>query len=185
MLFVVFTFGEMVVDIAGYFEGPVTLRNFYFAAMTFLIVVGLFLSYETLYDHIIDRDKRTNGLGYMFRHVFMIFGLNNISSALEFMLEEEVRIWPKMIFLVTSMVIYYAFLFSTRKYAKECCRQDKNFFIIMGTIGVTFVALMLLLRNVMVANIAVTVVYVYLIYILLHRFGKRAEQNSKEIQVEA
>lgn len=185
MLFVVFTFGEMVVDIAGYFEGPVTLRNFYFAAMTFLIVVGLFLSYETLYDHIIDRDMRTNGLGYMFRHVFMIFGLNNISSALEFMLEEEVRIWPKMIFLVTSMVIYYAFLFSTRKYAKECCRHDKNFFIIMGTIGVTFVALMLLLRNVMVANIAVTVVYVYLIYILLHRFGKRAEQNSKEIQVEA
>ncbi len=59
MLYVVFTFGEMIIAIASYFEGAFSLRNTYFALMAFLIVVGLFLSYGMFYDHIIDREKQT------------------------------------------------------------------------------------------------------------------------------
>lgn len=178
MLFVVFTFGEMVVAIAGYFEGPVTLHNLYFAFMTFLVVVGLFLSYETLYDHIIDREQETNGLSYMFMHVFMIFGLNNVSSALEFMHEEEVRIWPKMIFLVASLLIYYSFLFGTGKYAKPVCRKDKAIRVPMISLPVAFVifaVLMFVFRNNMAVNILVSVLFVYLVFGVLHHFAKKVD----------
>ena len=56
MLYVVFTFGEMIIAIAAYFEGNVSLNSIYFSTMAFLIVAGLFLSYGTVYDHILDRE---------------------------------------------------------------------------------------------------------------------------------
>ena len=102
MLYIVFTFGEMVIAIAGYFNGEFTFSSIYFALMAFLIVVGLFLSYGTVYDKIIDRERKDNGLLYMFLHVFMIFGLNNITNSLEFMREEEMQLIPKIL----SFLIY-------------------------------------------------------------------------------
>lgn len=45
MLFVVFTFGEMVIAVAAYFKGNgnVHWNMIYFSMMAFLIAVGLFL----------------------------------------------------------------------------------------------------------------------------------------------
>ena len=80
MLYIVFTFGEMVIAVSGYFADKFTLNNLYFCAMAFLIVVGLFLSYGVFYDHIIDRERETNGLLYMLMHIFLIFELNNITN---------------------------------------------------------------------------------------------------------
>ena len=42
MLYVVFTFGEMIIGMAGYFDGEFSFRSTYFAFMGFLIVIGLF-----------------------------------------------------------------------------------------------------------------------------------------------
>ena len=73
MLYVVFTFGEMIIALSGYFEGELTVNSIYFALMSFLIVVGLFLSYGTVYDHLIDREMSTPGLIYMLLHIILIF----------------------------------------------------------------------------------------------------------------
>ena len=43
MLYVVFTFGEMVIAVSNYFKEEITVNNLYFAGMVFLIVAGLFL----------------------------------------------------------------------------------------------------------------------------------------------
>ena len=92
--------------------------------MGFLIVVGLFLSYGMLYDHIIDREKKTNGLGYMFLHIFIIFAMNNITNGLAFMREEEISLVPKIAFLVGSLVLFFAFLFALGyQYARSVCRR--------------------------------------------------------------
>ena len=90
MLYVVFTFGEMIIAIAGYFEGAFSPSSAYFSTLCFLIVVGLFLCYGTLYDRILDREMRTNGMHYMMIHLFLIFAMNNITTSLEFMRNEEV-----------------------------------------------------------------------------------------------
>ena len=39
-------------------------------------MVGLFLSYEYLYDHIIDREAHASGNRYMILHIFLIAALN-------------------------------------------------------------------------------------------------------------
>lgn len=180
MLYVVFTFGEMIIGIASYFEGNVTLNNLYFSGMAFLIVVGLFLSYGVVYDHIIDREKETNGLSYMFLHIFIIFALNNITTALEFMRNEEVNLTAKMAFLIGSFLIYYGFLFATGRYAKQRCPLRGKFYVKMSALGLSFVGLMFLLRGHMRLNIAVTVAYVFGIFLILHQNGKKMDRIEEK-----
>lgn len=173
MLYVVFTFGEMVIAIALYFGGEFSLKTVYFALMAFLIVVGLFLSYGVFYDHIIDREKKTNGLLYMFFHIFIIFAMNNITNGLEFMREEELSLTPKMIFLVSSFLIYFAFLFLLgKRYAKARCKKYFFFFLRAGAIGTAFALLMLVFRENMTVNIALSVVFVFALFTMIYRYGK-------------
>lgn len=173
MLYVVFTFGEMIIAIAAYFEGAFTGRSVYFTAACFLVVVGLFLSYELLYDRIIDRGKRTRGMFYMMVHVFLIFALNLITASLGFMRDEGVRLLPKMGMLVGSLLLYYACLFSTIRYARPCCRPRLGFKLPVLAGSVAFAGLMLLLRENMVLNIALTVIYVFAIFALVYRLSRQ------------
>ena len=122
MLYVVFTFGEMIISIASYFTGEISFSAVYFSTFAFLIVVGLFLSYGTLYNKIIDRETVTDGTGYMMIHFFLIFALNNISVAFEFMQGEEVDLLQKTVLLVFSFVLFFTFMFLTARYAKRRCR---------------------------------------------------------------
>ncbi len=172
MLYVVFTFGEMIIAISSYFKADINFGTIYFSIMAFLIVVGLFLSYGTLYDKIIDREMKTSGLGYMLIHVFLIFALNNITAALEFMHSEEIELVPKIVFLIVSFLIYYLFLFLTERYAKLKCRPTAGFCIKLLLAAVSFAAVMLILKDYMQLNIAVTVIYVFGVYLVLHRIGK-------------
>ena len=105
MLYVVFTFGEMIIAIASYFDGDLTLNSVYFSLMAFLIVAALFLSYEMLYNHILDREMKTTGMAFMMIHIFLIFAMNNITTALEFMQEPEVSLNPKTAFLVSAFLL--------------------------------------------------------------------------------
>ena len=184
MLYVVFTFGEMIIAIASYFEGAFSLRTVYFALMAFLIVVGLFLSYGVFYDHIIDREKKTNGLLYMFLHIFIIFAMNNITNGLEFMREEELSLMPKMIFLVSSFLIYFAFLFLLgKRYAKTRCKRYYFFFLRAGAIGAAFALLMLLFRENMAVNIALSAVFVFALFAMIYRYGKAMDNIDTSAEV--
>ena len=173
MLYVVFTFGEMIIGVASYFEGGFSLRSTYFALMAFLIVVGLFLSYGVFYDHIVDREKKTNGLGYMLLHILIIFALNNITSGLEFMQEEAVALLPKLLFLVGSFVLFFGFLLALGiRHARARCRRYGGLCLTVAAAGAVFIAVMLLLRENMLLNIAVTVAFIFLVFALLYRYGK-------------
>lgn len=177
MLYVVFTFGEMIIGISSYFEGEFSLNGTYFALMAFLIVVGLFLSYGMFYDHIINREKKTNGLSYMLLHIFIIFALNNITNGLEFMREEEIMLLPKIIFLVISFLLYFGFLFALGSgYAKAKCPKYNRLWIKAAVMGAVFTALMLLLRTNMKINIALTVLFVFAIFGMIYRYGQKFER---------
>lgn len=174
MLYIVFTFGEMIIGIASYFEGAFSWRNTYFALMAFLIVVGLFLSYGVFYDHIVDREKETNGLGYMLLHIFIIFSMNNITNGLEFMREEEIRVLPKVLFLIGSFILFFAFLFVLGgRYAKTRCERYKRLCLWAALPCTVYAALMMLLRNNMLINIALTVVFVFTVFTVLYRYGRK------------
>ena len=172
MLYVVFTFGEMIIAIASYFEGDVSLNSIYFSTMAFLIVAGLFLSYGTIYDHILDRETETAGTGYMLIHVCLIFSLNNITTALEFMREPSISLLPKTLFITGSMLMYFLFLFLTGIYAKERMRPGRRFILRHAVLAGGFVLLMLVFMENMFVNIAATVIYVYANYLMLHYYGR-------------
>ena len=182
MLYVVFTFGEMIIALSGYFEGELTVNSVYFALMSFLIVVGLFLSYGTVYDHLIDREMSTPGLIYMLLHIILIFALSLITASLEFMRNDEINLLPKMILLILSVLMFYLPLFFTLRYGKSRCRPTARFILLMTGIAVSFVLLMLLFREYMHINIALTVLYVFGVFFILYRFGKAKETPQGKIE---
>lgn len=51
----------------------------YYSVFSILIPVGLFLSYEIIYNHLGDREGRYSGLAYMCMYFFILFALNNVS----------------------------------------------------------------------------------------------------------
>ncbi len=184
MLYVVFTFGEMIIAVSGYFGDAFTLNTVYFALMAFLIVVGLFLSYGLFYNRILDRERETTGVEYMLIHIFLIFALNNISTALEFMRSEQVALLPKTVFLSVSFLIYYASLLLTGLYARGRCRPDRPFLLTLAASGAAFVLLMLLLRAQMAVNIALTVLFVFGVFALILRRVKQAERAASGAEAE-
>lgn len=178
MLYVVLTFGEMIVAISSYFTEGLSLNAVYFSLFAFLIVAGLLLSYGMIYNYLIDRERSTSGLGYMLLHVFLIFALNNITTALEFMREERVALLPKTVFLTASLVLYYVCLFLTELYAKErVCFTPRFRAILLGIAG-SFVSLMMLLREHAAVSIAVTVLYVFGINVMMHFYGQRLRRGN-------
>lgn len=173
MLYVVFTFGEMIIGIAGYFGGGVNFRNIYFSLMGFLIVAGLFLIYGYYYDHIIDRERSTHGTAYMMIHILLIAMLNNITAALEFMREPEVDEVKKNAFLVVSFVLYFAFLFMTLSYAKPYHKPSPLFLGVAGGLTAAFAILMAAFYRDSIVSIAVTVVYIYSMFVSNVIFARR------------
>lgn len=182
MLYVVFTFGEMIVVIASYFAGDGSFDPsvIYFSLMGFLIVVGLFLSYEVIYDKLLDRDMEDNGLLYMLLHIFIVFGLNNITISLEFMREPEIAVRPKMMLLVVSMVLYYAFLFALGRYAKKRCHINEEFMHKLWLVTLAFVLLMMVSVKEPRIHILLTVIYVWGVFAIFYRVGRRVAAEEAE-----
>ena len=177
MLYVVFTFGEMIIGLAGYFEGGTEPESLYFAVMGFLIITALFLSYETLYDRIVDRSLENNGLTYIMIHVFLVFALGSITAALEFMRMDNISLIPKLAFLVGSLLLYYLCLFLLGMYAKKKCRFSGRFAAVMTGSALAFAGLMFLLRENMKANILLTVIYVFSVFAVLYRIGRDSSEE--------
>lgn len=182
MLYVVFTFGEMIVVIASYFAGDGSFDPsvIYFSLMGFLIVVGLFLSYEVIYDKLLDRDMEDNGLLYMLLHIFIVFGLNNITISLEFMREPEIAVRPKMMLLVVSMVLYYAFLFALGRYAKKRCHINEEFMHKLWLVTLAFVLLIMVSVKEPRIHILLTVIYVWGVFAIFYRVGRRVAAEEAE-----
>ncbi len=183
MLYVVFTFGEMIIVISAYFvgDGSFSWNVIYFSLMCFLIVAGLFVSYEIIYDHLLDRECDDSGMLYMIIHIFIIFALGCITVSLEFMREEEVALLPKIVFITVSVIGYYAFLFCTGRYAKKRCHFDIPFILKMAVITAVFTILMIVFRTNMRLNIFVTVAYVWSIVGVLYRAKNVFEKDSEEV----
>ena len=179
MLYVVFTFGEMIITLASYFtgDGSWSWNTIYFSLMAFLIVVGLFLSYGFVYDYLIDREGSFDGMLYMVIHIFIIFAMNNITASLEFMREENVLLVPKMVFLVCSIVAYFVFLFALKRYAKFTCKPTKQLVVETGAITAAFAVLMAVFRDNMAVNISVSAIYVFTVFALLYLTYKGVKKN--------
>ena len=176
MLYVVFTFGEMIIAISEYFEGGFSFNTVYFSLGAFSIVAGLFLTYGFMYDNVIDREQQTHGSEYMIIHVFMIMAMNNITAALEFMRMSEVRSLPKTVFIFISFAVYFVFLFMLEKYAQVRCKGSKRFFGVITAVSVIFGALIIVLHKNSYISIALSAIYIYTMFFYLYYNVKRSKK---------
>ncbi len=182
MLYIVFTFGEMVIAISGYFVGEFKPSAIWYSLCAFLIVAGLFVSYGFVYNRILDRETRAHETGYLILHIFMIIALNNLSTALQFMREASVADIPKNVFLTVSFLMYYLALFLMWIYARNRQKADVIFLVRLCIGSTVFAALMAhFYRNGMI-SIGVSVLYIYAMFALIHLFWRkriREEEGGK------
>lgn len=171
MLYVVFTFGEMIISISGYFSGEVTPSRIYLTLCAFLIVVGLFMSYGFFYDHLLDREMSISGNSFMLIHIFIIFALSNLTMALEFMPEPEVALIPKTIYITASFVVYYVFIFTLAPFTKYYCGQMLSFKWFGISLG-AFIVLMAVFYRQPLIHIAVSVALTFAIWYFEYKYWR-------------
>ncbi len=171
MLYIVFTFGEMLLGITTYFENGFGPEALYYALMAFLIVVGLFSGYGQFYEHLLDTERTTAGHGYMLLHIGMVLALNNITAALEFMHNAAISPLPKTVFLVGSMLVYFITLLLTQRFAKKHVASKKTYALIAAGFA-AFCLLTAAFYYQPMASIAVTVVFIFLQLAALRHAGK-------------
>lgn len=168
MLYVVFTFGEMILGITSYFDSGLSFAAIYFSLMTFLIVAGLFSGYGYFYEHLLDREASTTGTRYMLLHIVMILALNNITVSLEFMRDPDVSSIPKNILLVASILVFFLGLLFTQRYAVASV-SDKRLYGRIAVCFAAYCAAIALCYRIAEVSIAITVVFIYLQLYALHK----------------
>jgi Na+-driven multidrug efflux pump len=94
---------------------------------------------------------------------------------------EEIRLIPKLLFLIGSYVIFFGFLFAVGgRYSKAKHSHYPRFCFTVATVAVVISALIILFRNNMVVNIALSVVMVYSIFAIIYRYSKIVEEIAQE-----
>ncbi len=185
MLYVVFTFGDMLLIIAEYFTTGFTFESVYFAVISVLIVAGLFFSYGYVYDHLLDKSgMRRCGL-YMLLHVFIILSLSCVTTALEFMRDSSVNTLPKVIMMVLSLLVYYLGLAMTERWSVRSYTARNRFALVLIGGFAVFAAAMILTQGIsgyLTAGIVLVFVYAQLIMIRLSdKMTSRRPQHSAEL----
>ena len=171
MLYVVFSFGEMIVELSGFFEDGFHLAGICHSILALAFAGGLFLNYGYVYDHIIDRNRNTSGDGYLFLHLFLIISLSYLTQVLEMLRNPVVSDLAKILSMSVWLVAYLLFLSLLERYAKE--RACRNYYVRLTMISAGYVALLVLTRDWMTANFAVSVLYIYAIHLSLRLFRMR------------
>lgn len=116
---------------------------------------------------------------YINVHIFLVFALNNITSALEFMRSPEVDLMAKMLFLSLSLVLYYACLIACGAWAKPGRRPSLRVVLYSVLATALFLTAMMLLRTHMMLNIALTVLAVFLVFAALFGFSRHMDREDR------
>lgn len=171
MLYVVFSFGEMIVELAGFFEEGFSLLGFCYSVIALAFAAGLFFNYGFVYDHVIDREKQTSGDGYLLLHLFLILSLSYLTQVMGMLRNPLIPEHSKILSLCVWLFAYVTFLSLLERYAKK--RACRNYYLRLGQISLAYIFLLILTRRIQVVNFGVSVLYIYAIHISLRLFRER------------
>jgi len=178
MLYVVFTFGEMIITVADYFTEGFTFTTLYFAAASFLNVAGLFFCYGYVYDKLLDRNRRDTGALYLILHVFIIMSLSCVTTALEFMHNDEAEDAPSALFLAGSLLVFFICLALTEHWSVRKIEKAGRFRIITIAEFLVYAAAIYLLRYNGYAVSIITTVFIFIQLLTLVLSAKYTSARS-------
>ena len=178
MLYVVFTFGEMVISVAGYFSEGFSFPTLYFSLMSFLVVAGLFFSYGIVYDKLLDRSRENRSTAYMLLHIVLILSLTNITNGLEFMREPEVDALQKAIWVVASLLLYFACLALTVRWSNRAAVNIRQVWLLLLSEFVVYAVVTFLTLRSSRVTVLLTVIFIYAQLLTLMLAEKRIEKKE-------
>ena len=172
MLYVVFSFGEMIVELSGFFDEGITPEGISHSLLAFAFASGLFLNYGYVYDHIIDRDRKSlSDSYYLFIHMFLIISLNYLTQVMEMLRNTTVKEDFKIMSLSAWVLAYVLFLSLLERYAKE--RAGRRYYLRLVQFTAGYIFLLIATRWYPVMNFAMSVGYVYCVNLSLRLFRER------------
>ncbi len=148
MLYVVFTFGDMLLIIGDYFTGGFTFETVWFGLVSLLIVAGMFFSYGCVYDRLLDRRGERGGRRYMALHVFLILSLSCVTASLEFMRDPDVAGMPRTVMTVLSVAGFFLGLILTERWSFRRFSRRRRFLISSFAGFLAFAAAMILTEGI-------------------------------------
>ena len=115
----------------------------------------------------------TNATGYMLIHMFLIFALTNMTTALEYMNEEENFFMSKTILMACSLLLYYLLLFAMIRYSKKEIKIGTPHYFCSVFSAVCMILSVLLYKDNSYVCLAVMLIYIYVFYAVFFRIKKR------------
>lgn len=113
-LFVIITFGEMVVGIAEYFTVETLSLS---SVLVFVVAVSLFVYYILQLDYMMDVSKPRQGVWvFQYAHLPIFFGLGMTTVSFIYLLEPEANSLFVVLFLYAGLLLFYLGVYATHGY---------------------------------------------------------------------
>jgi low temperature requirement protein LtrA len=117
-LFIIITFGEMVVGLAAYFTVNTLSAS---SILVFVIAVSLFIYYILQFDYMLDESHPNMSTApIQYAHIPIVLGLGMTTVSFEFMLDPGVDHFFLVTFLYLGLVLFFAGIYLCHGYNKPC-----------------------------------------------------------------
>mgnify|MGYP001428572345 CR=1 FL=1 len=142
-LIVIIAFGEVIVNLANYFNSKTPLMY----AAFFLSLVLMFASYVLLSDKIINHHQISRGFVLMYSHIAIAISV--LLMTVDALYLNNKNVDRKFLYglIVVTIVLYYFSLIVNQVYNKKVCRFEKIEAIILLTIFVIGALILWLVKN--------------------------------------
>lgn len=178
MLFVVLSLGETLISAAEFFQGGFSAHTLYFAVCAFLVVIGMLLAYGFVYERILDRDRLGVGTVYMLLHVIIVVAVNDVTVGLEYMRTPDSDDFRTLLFLVVSLVIYYAMLLYIMRRSGRFYLTIPNIWRPFLIVSAVFAAAAFCFVNNRWVNAGLSAAYPYAVFVVLYASMLQQERTE-------
>lgn len=175
-LFVIITFGEMIMGIAAFFT-PATLS--FRSLLIFTILALLFLYYFGEFDHAIDESMQTQGLFLIYSHYPIIIEMIMITVAFSFLTQPEANHIFFVLFLYAGLFLFQGAILANRVYNKPHVTYSKAYIGLQLLTTALACLLSIPLAEQPTLVLIITVVCLFLIetYFLVY-YTKKCQENG-------
>lgn len=170
MLYILLTFGETIISVAGYFESGFSPEQLYFSASAFLIVVGMLMGYGYIYERILDRERLRHGGLYLLMHLVLAFSINNVTIGLEFLRDPKSDGLLSTVFMAVSLLLYFGCLGVIARFSGR--RKIEKGVPPLAVISGAAAAAAILFYEHRALTAALSIVYVFVTFSLVRAAGR-------------
>ena len=178
-LFVIITFGEMIMGLANYFTSETFNTT---SILLFLLMIFLFLYYFGQFDHAIDEASNSKGIFLIYSHYPIFIGLIMITVSMSFLVNPEANPLFVTAFFFTGIGLFQAAVLANSPYNKDYLRFSKGDYLIQIMIFIVGDAVGLFFKNqpvlvVLTATIMTVLMILHFIQFYMRQSIKHGKRN--------